>query len=123
MTRYFAFQVIHSFLIVTLSSGIVAALPSIANNPSSIATLLAKNLPQASNFFLTYVILQGLSGTGAGFLQIVALIIYYAKLFIFGSTPRSIYNIKYVMRSVEWGTLFPGTTLLVVIGAFYLCLS
>jgi calcium permeable stress-gated cation channel len=119
MTRYFIFQVIHSFLIVTLSSGIIAALPALAKNPSSVATLLAQNLPQASNFFLSYVILQGLSGTGAGFLQIVALVIYYIKLFLLGSTPRSIYDIKFSMRSVAWGTLFPSTTLLVVIGMFF----
>ncbi|OJA07750.1 hypothetical protein AZE42_12729 [Rhizopogon vesiculosus] len=53
MTRYFIFQVIHSFLIVTLSSGIMAALPSILSNPSSVANLLGQYLPQASTFFLT----------------------------------------------------------------------
>ncbi|KAJ2967127.1 hypothetical protein NUW54_g13601 [Trametes sanguinea] len=66
MTRYFLFQVINSFLVVTLSSGIIASLPDLVNNPASIPSLLARNLPKASNFFLTYVILQGLSGTGVG---------------------------------------------------------
>ena len=78
-------------------------------------TLLAQNLPKASNFFLTYVILQGLSGTAAGFLQAVPIVLYYVKLFILGSTPRSIYAIKYTLRSVSWGTLFPSITLLCVI--------
>ncbi|KAF8556074.1 DUF221-domain-containing protein [Imleria badia] len=119
MTRYFIFQVIHSFLIVTLSSGIVAALPSILQNPSSVATLLAKYLPQASTFFLTYIILQGLAGSAGGFLAIVQLIVYYVKLFILGSTPRSIYNIKFAPRSVAWGTLFPAITLLTVITLGY----
>lgn len=71
----------------------------------------------SSSFFFSYIILQGLSGTAAGFLQIVPLISYYAKLFILGSTPRSVYNIKYNMRNVAWGTLFPSTTLLAVISA------
>jgi len=66
-----------------------------------------------------YVILQGLSGVAGGFLQIVRLIIYYVKLFILGSTPRSIYGIKYVPGSVAWGTLFPGVTLLVVISTCF----
>ena len=43
----------HSFLIVTLSSGIIAAIPQLVNNPTSIPTILAQNLPQASIFFLT----------------------------------------------------------------------
>lgn len=85
------------------------------NNPGSIPTLLAQNLPKASTFFLTYIVLQGLTGTASGFLQIVPLVLYYVKLFLLGSTPRSIYGIKYTMRSVSWGTLFPTVTLLVVI--------
>ena len=115
MTRYFIFQVIHSFLIVTLSSGIIAALPELANDLSLAPTLLAKNLPLASNFFLTFIILQGLTVTASGLLTLVPLIIYYVKLILLGSTPRSIFTIKYTMRNVAWGTLFPITTLLVVI--------
>lgn len=115
MTRYFIFQVIHSFLIVSLSSGIIAALPQLADNLSLAPTLLATNLPLASNFFLTFIILQGLTATASGLLTIIPLIIYYVKLVLLGSTPRSIFTIKYTMRNVAWGTLFPITTLLVVI--------
>lgn len=46
----------HSFLIVTVSSGIIAALPGIVKTPGSAVTLLAQNLPQASIFFLTCVL-------------------------------------------------------------------
>lgn len=123
MTRYFLFQVLHSFLIVTLSSGIIAALPDLVHNPTSVPSLLAQELPKASNFFLTYIILQGLSGTAAGFLQVVPLLLYYVKLFILGSTPRSVYKIKYTLRNVSWGTLWPATTLLVVIALAYSIIS
>lgn len=51
------------------------------------------------------------------FIQYVPLAIYYVKLFLLGSTPRAVYNIKYTMRSIQWGTVFPNTTLLVVISA------
>ncbi|GJE84045.1 DUF221-domain-containing protein [Phanerochaete sordida] len=123
MTRYFLFQVIHSFLIVTLASGIIAALPGLINNVGSIPTLLAQELPNASNFFLTYIILQGLSGTASGFLQASPLVMYYFKLFILGSTPRSIAKVKYGTRHVSFGTLFPSTTLLVVITITYSVIS
>ena len=59
--------------------------------------------------------MQGLSGVAGGFLQIVRLIVYYVKLFILGSTPRSVHSIKYIPGGVAWGTLFPSITLLVVI--------
>ncbi|KAJ7266968.1 hypothetical protein B0H12DRAFT_1179433 [Mycena haematopus] len=123
MTRFFMFQVVHSFLIVTISSGIIAALPLLLKNPGSVPSILAKKLPAASTFFLTYTILQGLSGTAGGFLQVVPLVIYYVKLFLLGSTPRSIYNIKYGARSIAWGTTFPGVTLLVVIALVYSVIS
>jgi len=49
----------------------------------------------------------------------VPLIIYYVKLFLLGSTPRSVWGIKYGKSSVAWGTTFPGVTLLVVIALGY----
>ena len=65
-----------------------------------------------------YIILQGLSGTASGFLQAAPLVMYYLKLFVLASTPRSVHNVKYGTRSVSFGTLFPSTTLLVVISEF-----
>ena len=70
MDRFFLFQVFvrtsrvipreallkllqNGFLVVTLSSGIIAALPGLVHNPSSVPTLLAQNLPKSSTFFLT----------------------------------------------------------------------
>jgi hypothetical protein len=58
-----------------------------------------------------------------GFLQAVPLAIYYVKLILLGSTPRSVYNIKYGLRSIAWGTTFPGITLLVVITLGYSIIS
>lgn len=52
-SRYWLFQVIHGFLIVTLASGLVKALSNLGGTASSVPTLLADNLPGASIFFLT----------------------------------------------------------------------
>ncbi|KAI5480450.1 AMP deaminase [Pseudohyphozyma bogoriensis] len=119
MTRYFLFLVIHGFLIVTLSSGLVAAIPQITKDPGSAVTLLATKLPAASTFFLTYIVTTALGAAGGGLAQIVKLIVYYVKLFILGSTPRSVAGIKLGMSGVAWGTLFPGITLLTVIALTY----
>jgi hypothetical protein len=71
----------------------------------------------------SYIILQGLSGTAGGFLQAVSLVLYYVKITLLGSTPRSVYNIKYSPQTSNWGTLFPSTTLLVVITLGYSIIS
>ncbi|KAI9509025.1 hypothetical protein F5148DRAFT_1283361 [Russula earlei] len=133
MNRFFLFQVFNGFLIVSFSSGIVASLPSlvnrktgvgsIVNNPTGIPTLLAQNLPKSSTFFLTFVILQGLAGTAVGFLQIVPLVLYYVKITLLASTPRSVQDIKYSPRTSEWGTLFPTMTQLAVITFGYSIIS
>ncbi|KAH8926797.1 DUF221-domain-containing protein [Atractiella rhizophila] len=123
MKRYFIFLVLHGFLVVTLSSGLVAALPQIANNPASTVNILAENLPKASTFFLTYIVTTGFAGAAGALLQISTLVVYYVKLFILGSTPRSVYGIKFTMSSVQWGTLFPNMSLLAVIGISYMIIS
>jgi Calcium-dependent channel, 7TM region, putative phosphate len=54
-------QVIQVFLVTTLSSAVSKAIQPILNNPASVTTLLATNLPLASNFYIYYFILQGLA--------------------------------------------------------------
>ena len=46
-----------------------------------------------------------------------------SKITLLGSTPRSVYTIKYSPRTSIWGTLFPTTTLLVVITLGYSIIS
>ena len=58
--RYMAFQVIQVFLVTTFASGAASVVTQIIDNPSSATTLLAENLPKASNFYISYFILQGL---------------------------------------------------------------
>lgn len=114
MTRYTLFLVIHSFLVVTLASGLISALPQIANNPSSVATILATQLPQASTFFLTYVMLQATKSAG-NLAQLVSLAMYIIKLILLGGSPRSVWKMKYSMRTPEWGQLFPDVTIIAII--------
>ncbi|KDN33516.1 hypothetical protein RSAG8_13393, partial [Rhizoctonia solani AG-8 WAC10335] len=119
MTRYFIFPVVHLFHIVTISSRITAALPQLASNPTNVSIILAENLPEASTPFLTYAILHRLAGSAGGLLQVVPLVLYHVKLYILGSTPRSIYKTKYLLCNVAWGTIFPLMALITIIGLAY----
>ena len=69
------------------------------------------------------MLLQGLTGTATGFLQVGPLLMYNIKNTLLGSTPRSVYAIKYSPRTSNWGTLFPATTQLVVITLGYSIIS
>jgi calcium permeable stress-gated cation channel len=48
---------------------------------------------------------------------------YYVKMILFNSTPRSVYETKYSPVTTEWGTLFPTMTQLVVITFGYSIIS
>ncbi|POY71826.1 hypothetical protein BMF94_5187 [Rhodotorula taiwanensis] len=117
--RYFIFMVIDGFLIITLSSGLIAAIPEITQNPGSAPLLLARQLPNAATFFLTYFVTASFAGAAGALLQIAHLAVYYVKLVLLGSTPRAVWNIKSWFPAVAWGTLWPSMTLLTVIGLVY----
>lgn len=48
---------------------------------------------------------------------------YYVKITLLASTPRSVYEIKYSPVTTAWGTLFPTMTLLAVITFAYSVIS
>ena len=104
---YFWFQVIQVFLVTTMTSAATSAVPQIIKNPGSVTTLLAQDLPTASNFYISYFILQGLTFSAGALLQIVGLILYKVLSKILGSTPRKIYNRWANLSAIGWGTVVP----------------
>jgi calcium permeable stress-gated cation channel len=113
---YFAFQVVQVFLVATASSAASAVVPKILKNPSSAASLLAGNLPLASNLYISYFIVQGLSISSSSLLQIAGLIVAKVLGKLFDNTPRKMYKRWASLSGLGWGTVFPIYTNLAVIG-------
>ena len=116
---YFVFQVVHAFLFVSISSSVASILPGVIENPSSAAKLLAANIPTASNFFLSFLALQGLSTAGGVLLQIGALVLFYLMGKLFDNTPRKKWERQSTLTTLTWGTIFPIFTNFVVITVVY----
>jgi hypothetical protein len=116
---YFMFQVVHVFLFVSISSSVSSVVAVIIENPTSAGTTLAANIPTASNFFFSYVALQGLSVAAGLLLQIVALISFYLLGKLFDNTPRKKWQRYFTLGSLSWGTVFPVFTNFVVITVVY----
>ena len=127
MDRFFLFQIVQNFLFMTIVSGsstqVTAFVGSIVSNPSAFPGLIATAIPKGSTFFLSYIALQGLTGAGSGFMQIVPLAVFYVKKFLLGSTPRALWHIENNMPTVAWGTLFPLTSLISIIAIGYLVIA
>ncbi|KAJ6284209.1 hypothetical protein J3E71DRAFT_360383 [Bipolaris maydis] len=75
---YFYFLFIQVTLMVSLSAGLTAIANEIAGG-APLAATLAKNLPKASNYFISYIFLQGLSISANSLLRVDRL---FGKLFL-----------------------------------------
>src|SRR5690606_1300240 len=62
---YFFFLLVQVFLLTTLTSAASASVVKILQSPLEIKDMLSENLPKASNFYLSYILIQCL-GAGAG---------------------------------------------------------
>ncbi|KAJ5194878.1 uncharacterized protein N7498_008316 [Penicillium cinerascens] len=120
---FFAFQVIQVFLVLTLASAATSVISSILMDPASAATLLSQKIPRASNFYIAYIVLQGLSFTSGALLQITGLIIGKILGKFLDKTPRKMYSRWSNLAGLGWGTVYPAMTLLTVIGIIYSCIA
>ncbi|KAI7857049.1 hypothetical protein BDC45DRAFT_603621 [Circinella umbellata] len=116
--KYFFFLFIDVVLVSTIVGGAAQAISQIIGNPLSIINILAESLPKASTFFITYVLLQSLNGTGQAILRAVPLILSYLLPFL-STTPRDIYMQKAKCPTITLGTLVPSHTVIFVLGLLY----
>lgn len=113
---YFAFQVIQVFLVVTLASGASSLVQKISNDPSQTPALLAQNLPKASNFYIAYFILQGLTIASGVVSQVVGFVVFRLLYKFLTSTPRSMYKKWTNLSAISWGSTLPVYSNIAVIG-------
>jgi len=88
----------------------------IVSDPTSAVSLLAENLPKASNFYISYFILFGLMTSAMQLLCIAPLLFFLVLGKILDKTPRKMYNRYVSLGGLGWGSLYPKFTNLGVIG-------
>jgi hypothetical protein len=119
--KFFFFQLIDVVLVSTISGGFMtmaAEISNLAQNPFGIINILSENLPKASTFFITFVMLQSTNQSGQAMLQLVPYILSYVMP-MFNTTPRDVYNAKKSCPNVNLGTLIPGQTVIFILGLEY----
>jgi hypothetical protein len=111
---YFFFLLTQVTLSVTLSAGITVVMSDMVTG-RKVAETLAKNLPKASNYFLSYVILQALSISASALLRLDRLIdIKVAGPLLDRTVTQMVERQK--APDVEWGILIPVYTNLGCVG-------
>ncbi|KAF6827940.1 duf221 domain-containing protein [Colletotrichum musicola] len=119
---YFAFQVVQVFLVTTLTSAASAAFAQVLQDPFSAKDLLAENLPKASNFYISYILIQCLAVGAASLVRVFDIVRHhiFAKSF---DNPRGLFRIWHRQRPIHWGAVFPIFTNMGVIAISYSCIA
>lgn len=104
---YFAFLTVNGFLVTALASSATSAVTAVIDDPSSALDILATNLPRSSNFYVSYLALQGLAVTGGALFQVVGFVLYYVLGALLDGTLRKKWARFSGLGSVAWGTTFP----------------
>lgn len=115
---YFAFQVIQVFLITTFTSGATAVASQIISNPAQAVPLLAKNLPKASNFYISYFVLYGVANSAKYLFNLMGVVgVFVLSRFL--KTPRKQYDKWMALTAPSWGSEYPKWTNMGVIAISY----
>ncbi|KAF3767660.1 hypothetical protein M406DRAFT_90197 [Cryphonectria parasitica EP155] len=104
---YFFFLFVEVFLVVSITSGALQTIANIAQDIEGLPTLLAENLPDASNYFFSYLLLQGASVSSGTLLQVSSLAMWYVLSRILDSTARAKFIRQTSLPKVKWGSFFP----------------
>jgi hypothetical protein len=103
------------FLVVSISGGLLDFLSDAAESPRSVPNQLAQTLPKAANYFMSYVLVKGLTGSSSALLQPVTLCLQLISD-SYDITPRQKWQRQAKFASIEWARLFPPLTNIAVIG-------
>lgn len=113
---YFAFLFVQVFLVVSISSGITTVIDQISNGPQNVPSILASNLPKASNYFFSYLLLQALSVSAGALVQVLGLFKWFVLAPLLDNTARQKWARQTSLPDMQWGTFFPVYTNLAAIG-------
>ncbi|KAH6605370.1 hypothetical protein Trco_007077 [Trichoderma cornu-damae] len=116
---YFFFQLVQVFLIQTLTNAASTALVQIAQQPQQVFSILSSSLPTASNFYISYFIVQGLTIATGVVTQVVGFFVFTLLYKFLAKTPRAMYKKWTSLSAISWGNVLPVYTNIAVISITY----
>lgn len=122
---YFWFLFVQLFLVVSIAGALTQffALFKSVEGFTNVPSLLGTNIPKASNYFFSYMLLQALSVSAGALLQVGSLIGWFILAPILDSTARAKFKRQTDLSNIQWGTFFPVYTNLACIGLIYSVIS
>jgi calcium permeable stress-gated cation channel len=123
---FFAFAFVQYFLVISISSAVSVLVSYIRDlvqrgsfEISSVPQILAQNVPIASNYFLSNILLQSMSQSAGGILQLFPRLAVYAIANGTNKLARAKFNARTNLRTMDWGTTYPLYTTFACIALIY----
>jgi len=116
---YFVFIFVQGFLTISLSAGITTIMGELTVTAQAVPVVLAQNLPKASNYFFSYIIISTST-------TIISTLVRLKQLFnglilspLIDKTARMKWMRGESVDLREWGTFIPFFTNIACIGGFF----
>lgn len=103
--HYFVFLHFHVFLVVSISSSVTTMIPAIIRDINSVPSILAENLPKASDYFYSYLLLQAVTQCAMVLFRFPEIL--WSSLFL--------HRGKSMLKAVRWSLIYPIFTNLICI--------
>ncbi|KFY57156.1 hypothetical protein V496_06546 [Pseudogymnoascus sp. VKM F-4515 (FW-2607)] len=107
---YFTFLFVQIFLTVSLSAGVTTTIEELADSIEATPTVLAENLPKASNYFFSYIMMHALTTFALTLVQANGLIEMYILSPALDKSPRQKWMRGQNSGLQKWGTFVPVLT-------------
>jgi hypothetical protein len=120
---YFSFLFVQVFLTVSLSAGITTIIGQLPDTVEAIPTLLAQNLPKASNYFFSYIMIHAFTTFAFTLMQFTRLISMSFLSPLFDKTPRQKWIRRQNLGLQNWGTFVLVFTNIACIGIVSILLT
>ena len=120
---YFFFQLVQVFLVTTISGAVFSSIGDIAKDPTKAFEMLSTSLPKASNFYISFFIVQGITIAASVLSQVSGFVIFHLTYKFLAKTPRAMFNKWTTLAAVSWGQVMPIYTNIAVISKFPLVID
>jgi hypothetical protein len=121
ITRFFIFQFFTVFIATVVGGSFLDQITLIASDPSVIWQILGISLPTTATFFMSYIMIAGLSGAALMMLRIVGLLIYVLRhKLAFTQKARSA---LWEDQSMTFGYFIANHAIITMLGLIFCCQS
>ena len=113
---YFMFLFVQGFLTISLSAGITTVIGELIDTIEAVPSVLAQNLPKASNYFFSYIIMNTIITVVSNLIQVKRLVNLSILSPMFDKSVRQKWLRGDNVSLQKWGTLLPVLTNIACIG-------